>query len=104
MDAEGKEIIVISDRNCNIKDHRNGCTKSIKSIYPEFQFEQQIEEYTRVITEEKDGALHTFRTLIDHLATNHQNYIFKSERTKAMDGGSLPYLCSEENKYKRISK
>ena len=56
VDAEGKDIILIGYTNCNLKDHRNGCTKRIKSIYSEFQFEQQIEECTRVITAEKGGA------------------------------------------------
>ena len=67
VDAESKEIILIGDTNCNLKDHRNGCTKSIKSIYSEFQFEQQIEEYTRIITAEKDGVP-TLLELFIHIA------------------------------------
>ena len=82
VDAEGKEIILIGDTNCNLKDHRNGCTKSIKSIYSEFQFEQQIEEYTRVITAEKDGVPQISRTLIDHFATNRPNYILRANVLK----------------------
>ena len=73
VDAEGKEIILIGDINCDLKNHKDGCTKSIKSIYSEFQFEQQINEYTRVAALEKDGASHTSKTLIDHFATNHPN-------------------------------
>ena len=80
-DAEGKEIILKGDTYCNLKDHRNRCTKSIKSIYSEFQFEQQI-EYTRVITEEKDGGSHSSRTLIDHFATNLLNYILRANVLK----------------------
>ena len=48
--------ILIGDTNCDLKNHKDGCTKSIKSIYSEFQFEQQINEYTRVAALEKDGA------------------------------------------------
>ena len=75
VDAEVKEIILIGDTNCNLKYHRNGCTKCTKSIYSEFQFEQQIEEYTRVVKAEKVGVPHTSRTLINHFATNHPNNI-----------------------------
>ena len=82
VDAEGKEIILIGGTNCNLKDHRNGCTKSIKLIYSEFQFEQQIEECTRVITAEKDGLPHTSRTLIDHFATNRPNYFLRANVLK----------------------
>ena len=39
---EGKEIILIGDTNCDLKDCKDGCTKSIKTIYSEFQFEQQL--------------------------------------------------------------
>ena len=39
VDAEGKEIILISDTNCDLKNHKDGCTESIKSIYSELQFE-----------------------------------------------------------------
>ena len=70
VDAEGKEIILVGDANCNLKYHRNGCTTSIKSIYSEFQFQLQIEEYNRVSTLEKDGVSHTSRTPIYHFATN----------------------------------
>ena len=67
-DAEGKEIIVIGDTNCDLKNHKDGCTKSIKSIYSEFQLEQQKKnEYTRVVALEKYDASHTSKALIDHL-------------------------------------
>ena len=58
VDAKGKEIILIGDTNCDLRNHKDGCTKSIKSIYSEFQCEQQINEYTRVAAQEKDGAPH----------------------------------------------
>ena len=72
------------------KDHRNGCTKSIKSVYIEFQFERQIEEYTGVVTAEIDRVTHTKRTLTDHFATDR--------------GELLPYLCSKENKCKAMNR
>ena len=56
--------------------------QSIKSIYSEFQFEQQINEYTRVAALEKDGASHTYKTLIDHFATNCPNYILRASVLK----------------------
>ena len=82
VDAEGKEIILIGDTDCNLKDHRNGCTNNKKSIYSEFQFALQMEEYTRVITAEKDGVPQTSRTLIDHFATNRPNYILRANVLK----------------------
>ena len=82
VDREGNEIILIGDTNCNLKDHRNGCTKSIKSIYSEFHFEQQIEEYTIVVTTEKDGVPHNCSTLIDHFATNRLNYMLRANVLK----------------------
>ena len=82
VDAEGKEIILIGDTNCDLKNHKDGCTKSIKSVYSEFQFEQQINEYTRVAPLEKDGAPHTSKTLIDHFATNRPDYILRASVLK----------------------
>ena len=100
VDAEGKEIILIGDTNCDLKNHKDGCTKSIKSIYSEFQFQQQINEYTRVAALEKDGASHTSKTLIDHFATKSPKLHFESECAKIRNGRSLPYLCSKESKFK----
>ena len=82
VDAAGKESILIGDTSCSLKDHRNGCTESIKSIYSEFQFEQQIEEHTKVITAEIDGAPHASRILIDHIATNRLNDILRANLLK----------------------
>ena len=44
-------------------------------IYYEFQFEQQIEEYTRVVITEKGEVSHKSRTLIGRFAANRPNYI-----------------------------
>ena len=85
VDAEGTEIILIGDTNCDLKNHKDGCTKSVKSIYSEFQFEQQINEYTRVAALEKDGASHTSKSLIDHFATNRPNYILRASVLKLLE-------------------
>ena len=82
VDAEGKEIILIGDTNCDLKNCKDGYTKSVKSIYSEFQFEQQIHDYTRVATQEKDGIQHSSKTLIDHFATNSPNYILRANVLK----------------------
>ena len=74
VDAEGKEIILIGDTNCDLKNHKDGCTKSIKSIYSEFQFEQQINEYTRVAALEERDSIARFRTgLRDYLLNLSQD-------------------------------
>ena len=82
VDEEGKEIILIGDTNCDLKHRKDGCTKSIKSIYFEFQFELLINNHTRVAVMEKDGAPHTSKTLIDHFATNLPNYIMSANVLK----------------------
>ena len=81
VDAEGKEIILIDDTNCNLKDHRNGCTTS-ENQSTEFQFEQQIGKYTRFTTAETDGVPHTSRALIDHFSTNRSKYISRANVLK----------------------
>ena len=82
VDAEGKEIILIGDTNCDLKHRKDGCTKSIKSIYSAFQFEQLLNYYTRVAVMEKDGAPHTSKTLVEHFATNRPNYIMSANVLK----------------------
>ena len=82
VDAEGKEIILIGDTNCDLKNCKDRCTKSIKSIYSEFQFEQQINDYTRVAVIKKDGIQHSSKSLIDHFATNCPNYILRANVLK----------------------
>ena len=82
VDAEGKEIILIGDTNCDLENCKDGYTKSIKSIYSEFQFEQQIHDYTRVATQEKDGVQHSSKTLKDHFATNRPDYILRANVLK----------------------
>ena len=82
VDAEGKEFILIGDTNCDLKNRKDSCTKSIKSIYSELQFEQLINDYTRVAAVEKDGAPYTSKTLIDHFATNRPNYILRANVLK----------------------
>jgi len=73
---------LIGDTTCDLKNRKDSCTKSIKSIYSELQFEQLINEYTRVAAVEKDGAPHTSNTLIDHFATNRPNYILRAKVLK----------------------
>ncbi len=64
----------------------------MKSIYSEFQLEQQIDEYTRVATVERNGALHISKSLIDHFATNRPDYILRSNVLKI--GMTDHYLIS----------
>ena len=82
VDAEGKEIILIGDTNCDLKNCKDWYTKNINSIYSEFQFEQQIHDYTSVATLEKVGVQHSSQTLIDHFAINRPNYILRANVLK----------------------
>ena len=50
LDAEGKEIILTGDTNCDYKKPKDCNTRKLKLLYSEFQFEQLITDFTRVAT------------------------------------------------------
>ena len=69
----------MGDTNCDLKKSNYGPTKKLKSVYNEFQFEQQIKNYTRIVPTTNDrGATETTKSLIDHIATNRPNYIIEA--------------------------
>ena len=47
LDAEGKEVYLIGDTNCDFKKPNDGPARQLHSIYNEFQFGQQIKEPTK---------------------------------------------------------
>ena len=50
LDAEGKEIVLTGDTNCDYKIPKDCNTRKLKLLYSEFQFEQLITDFTRVAT------------------------------------------------------
>ena len=79
LDSEGKEIILIGDTNCDLKKSKDCNTRKLKLVYSEFQFEQLITDYRRLVTSIcSNGKANTTRTLIDHLSTNRPYYISSS--------------------------
>ena len=76
LDAEGKEIILTGDTNCDYKKPKDCNTRKLKLLYSEFQFEQLITEFTRVATKtSSNGETYTTKTVIDHFSTNRPNFI-----------------------------
>jgi len=49
LESDEKEIILIGDTNCDFKNNKNANSKKLKSIYSEYQLEQLIKRYTRVV-------------------------------------------------------
>ena len=77
LDAEGKEIILVGDTNFDYKKPKDWNTRELKLIYSEFQFEQLITDFTRVVatTRSNNGEISTSKTIIDHFSTNRPNFI-----------------------------
>ena len=76
--AEGKEIILVGDTNCDYKKPKDCNTRKPKLIYLEFQFEQLIADFTRVAattTISKNGEIGASKTMIDRFSTNRPNLI-----------------------------
>ena len=78
LDQDEKEIILVGDKNCDFKCSQNSNAKKLKFVYSEFQLEQLIRSYTRVVTtlNENDGTAIS-KTLIDHFSTNKPKHILK---------------------------
>ena len=69
----------MGDTNCDLKKLNYGPKKKLKSVYNEFQFEQQIKNYTRIVPTTNDrGTTETTNSLTDHIATNRLNYIIEA--------------------------
>ena len=49
LNKQDKELILIRDTNCDLMDNKNANAKRLKQVYSEFQLEQLIETYTRVV-------------------------------------------------------
>ena len=77
LDAEGKEIILVGDTNCDYKKSKDCNTRKLKLIYSEFQFEQLIRDFKRVAatTSSNNGEISTSKTIIDHFSTNRPKFI-----------------------------
>ena len=84
LDSEDKEVIIIGDTNCDFMSHKNSNTKRLKSLYDLFHFKQQTRDYTRIASQiNKDCITIVTKSLIDHLATNREKYILKTEIIKS---------------------
>ena len=70
IDIEGNESILVGDMNCDLLKPRDNDTKHIKRIYSIYQFEQMINEATRITSDTK--------TLIDHVSTNKPDRVSSS--------------------------
>ena len=71
-------LLLCAGTDCDLKKSKYGPTKNLKSTYSEFQFEQQIKNYTRIAPTTNDhGATETTKSLIDHIATNRPDYIIE---------------------------
>ena len=80
VDKEEKEIILIGDTNCDLKNNQNANAKKLKMIYSEFQFAQLINKYTRVaVTTNEQNEQKTTKTLIDHFSTTSPRYVLRAD-------------------------
>ena len=106
LDAEGKEIYLMGDTNCDFKKPNEGPARQLNSIYNEFQFEQQIKEPTRVASVvDEDGSSRVTKTLIDHIATNRPSYILSAEVLKiGMTDHYLPFIQRKINAKRLLNK
>ena len=116
LDKEGKDTILLGDTNCNFLSNQgqtenlsypNNTVKQLDSIYKLFVFTQIINDATRV-------TLST-STLIDHIATNNNSNISRSEVLKTTFSDHYMAYCArklrgafkKEHKYimsRKISK
>ena len=56
---------------CSTRKKETSPTRKFKSIHSEFQFEQQMKNYTRIAPTTNDlGAIETTKSLIGHIVTN----------------------------------
>ena len=83
LEAEGKEIILVGNTNCDYKKPKDCNTRKLKLIYSEFQFDQLITDFARVapITS-PSGNISTTKPVIDHFYMNRSNSISYSGVTK----------------------
>ena len=76
LEAEGKEIVLVGDTNCQYKKPKDCSTRKLKLIYSEFQIDQRISDLTRVaFITSSSGNISTTRTVIDHFSTNRSSII-----------------------------
>ena len=79
LDKEGKEIILVGDTNCDLKDKKNANANKLKLVYSEYQLKQLIDTYTRVaVTTAQNGEKRLSKSLIDHFSTSNPKYILKT--------------------------
>ena len=72
LEAEGKEIIILGDSNCNddSEEDKNKMIKPLRSFYKIYQIKQLI---TGIIRKTKNT-----QSIIDHFATNRPDVITKT--------------------------
>ena len=81
----------MGDTNCDLRKSKYGPTREFKSIYSEFQFEQQLRSHTRIAPTRNDlGGTETTKSLIDHIATNRRNYIIEAGTLETSFSDVLP--------------
>ena len=79
LDKDSKEIILVGDTNCDLKNNQSSNTKKLTAIYSEYQLEQLIKSYTRVaVTTNERNEQNISKTLIDHFSTTSPKYILKA--------------------------
>ena len=76
LEAEGKEIIMLGDTNCNddSEEDKNKIVKLLRSFYKTYQIKQLI---TNATTKTKNTQY-----IIDHFATNRPDVITKTGTTE----------------------
>ena len=78
LDRKDKQIILIGDTICGIKDNRDANTKKFKQAYSEFKMELLVKTYTRVATNTSDnGTKRISISVIDHFSSSKARDILK---------------------------
>ena len=78
LDKDSKEIILVGDTNCDLKNNQSSNTKKLTAIYSEYQLEKLIKSYTRVaVTTNERNEQNISKTLIDHFSTTSPKYILR---------------------------
>ena len=80
LENDKKEILLISDTNCDFKNDKNATSKELKSIESEHQLEPLIKRYTRIaITTTEPGEQKVSKILMDHFSSTNANYIIEAD-------------------------
>ena len=106
LDKDSKEIILVGDTNCDLKNNQSSNTKKLTAISSEYQLEQLIKSYTRVaVTTKERNEQNISKTLIDHFSTTSPKYILKANVLElGMVGHYLVYGIRKVNAWRVKNK